>query len=106
MTLDQVPLQSGIGPAAVIDFSVRAAKDSDAMLSVADLNRYEAANGRIPNGAIVVARSGWGKFWPDKKQYMGTDQPGDVADLHFPGYSREVVEFLLKNREIAAIAID
>jgi kynurenine formamidase len=105
-TVDKVWLRECIGPAAVIDFSARAAKDADATLSVDDIQRYEAAHGRIPDGAIVVARSGWGRFWPDKKRYLGTDKPGDVANLHFPGFSAEAVEFLLKNRNVAAIAID
>jgi len=103
---DQVPLANCIGPAAVIDFSARAAKDPDATLSVDDIKAYEEQYGRIPDGAIVVARSGWGKFWPDKKRYLGTDKPGDVADLHFPGYSPEAAEWLVKNRSLAAIAID
>jgi kynurenine formamidase len=102
----QVPLSEMIGPAAVIDFSARAASDRDTTLSVDDINRYEAAYGRIPAGAIVVARSGWGKFWPDKKRYLGTDKPGDVAGLRFPGFSPEAVQFLLKNRQVIAIAID
>ncbi|MGH7778848.1 MAG: cyclase family protein [Candidatus Binataceae bacterium] len=105
LTLDQVPLASCVGPAAVVDFSERAAKDRDATLSVKDLERYEAAYGRIPDGAIIVARSGWGKYWPDKKTYMGTDKP-DVAGLRFPGFSADAVNWLLKNRKVAAIAID
>ena len=103
---DQVPLADCIGPAAVIDFSARAAKDSNAMLSVDDIKAYEEKYGRISDGAIVVARSGWGKFWPDKKGYLGTDKPGDVADLHFPGYAPEAAEWLVNNRNLAAIAID
>lgn len=105
-TLDQLALRECIGPAAVVDFSKRASKDPDATLSVDDIKEYESVNGEIPNGAIVVARSGWGKFWPDRKHYMGTDKPGDVEGLHFPGYSPEAVSFLLKNRHVAAIAID
>ena len=106
ITLDQVPLTDCIGPAAVIDFSARAAKEPDAMLSVDDIKAYEAANGRIPGGAVVVARSGWGKYWPDKKRYMGTDKPGDVAGLRFPGYSAEAAGFILNSRRVVAIAID
>jgi kynurenine formamidase len=53
-----------------------------------------------------VARSGWGKYWPDKAHYLGTAKPGDVAGLHFPGYSSEAVEYLLRNRHVNAIAID
>jgi len=105
-TVAEVSLGECIGPAAVIDFSARAANDRDATLSVDDIGRYEAAYGKIPDAAIVIARSGWGKFWPDKKRYLGTDQPGDVAGLHFPGFSPAAIEFLLKNRRVAAIAID
>ena len=106
MTVDQVPLTDMVGPAAVIDFSARAAHDPNAMLNVDDIQKWEAAHGQIPNGAIVVARSGWGRFWPDKKRYLGTDKPGDVAHLQFPGFSAEAVDFLLKERKVAAIAID
>lgn len=106
LTADKLPLGDFVGPAAVIDFSARARSNPDTTLSVDDIKKYEAAYGRIPDGAIVVARSGWGRFWPDKKRYLGTDKPGDVADLHFPGFSPEAVEYLLKNRDAAAIAID
>jgi kynurenine formamidase len=103
---NKVPLGDCIGPAAVIDFSERALKDPNATLSVADIQRYEKTYGRIPDGAIVVARSGWGRFWPDRKRYMGTDKPGDVAGLRFPGFSVAAVGFLLKRRKVIAIAID
>jgi kynurenine formamidase len=106
LTLDAVPLASCVGPAAVIDFSDRAAKDRNATLSIPDLERYETAFGRISDGAIVVAHSGWGKYWPDPKTYMGTDKPGDVAGLRFPGFSAEAVGWMLENRNVAAIAID
>jgi kynurenine formamidase len=106
MTADQVPLADCIGPAAVIDFSARAENNPDATLSVDDIAAYEKEYGEIPHGAIVVARSGWGRYWPDKKRYLGTDKPGDVAGLRFPGYSPEAVAFLLKHRDVAAIAID
>ena len=106
LTLDQVPLASCVGPAAVVDFSDRAAKDRNATLSVDDLERYESAHGRIPDGAIVVAHSGWGKFWPGQKAYMGTDRAGDVAGLRFPGFSLGAANWMLKKRNVAAIAID
>jgi kynurenine formamidase len=102
----QVALANCIGPAAVIDFSARAANDPDAMLKVDDIMSYEDKHGRIADGGIVVARSGWGKFWPDKKHYLGTDKPDEVGGLHFPGYSPEAAQWLLKNRNLAALAID
>jgi kynurenine formamidase len=106
MTADQMPLSAMIGPAVVIDFSQRAANNSNAMLAIEDIKRWESAYGNIPDSAIVVARSGWGQYWPDKRRYLGTDKYGDIAHLRFPGFSAEAVNYLLDSRKVAAIAID
>ena len=105
-TADQVPATAGIGPLVRVDVSAQAAKDADYRLSRADLAAWEQAHGRIPKGAIVVMYSGWGARWPDKKRYLGTDVAGDVANLHFPGFSREAAEFLVRERDINGIGVD
>jgi kynurenine formamidase len=105
-TSDAVPLESCVGPAAVIDVRPQAAADRDYRLTVNDIHAWEERNGRLPAGAIVIMRSGWGRFWPDKLRYLGTDKKGDVAHLHFPGFSEEAAAFLVKERDIAAIAVD
>lgn len=106
MSVDQVPMSYFVGPAVVIDFSARSENYPDATLSVVDLQAYERTHGQIPSGAIVVGRSGWGRYWPDKKHYLGSDKPGDVTHLHFPGFSPEAVKFLLTDRNVMALAID
>jgi len=103
---DEVPVQQLIGPAVVIDVRAQVAKDADYRLSVADLEAWEKQHGQIPKGAIVLMLSGWGARWPDKKRYLGTDQPGDVENLHFPAFSREAAEFLVSQREIDAVGVD
>ncbi len=106
ITTEKVPLSSCIGPACVIDVSRQASRDPDYRMTLDDVRNWERANGKLPRGAIVILFSGWGQFWPDKKKYLGTDVPGDVANLHFPGFSKEVAEFLVNDRDIAAIGID
>jgi kynurenine formamidase len=103
---DEVPLTSCIGPAVVIDVCESAARDSGYALAVDDLRRWESRNGRIPRGSVVVMFSGWGQRWTDRKSYLGTDKPLDADNLHFPGFSKEAVEFLLRERDIAALAVD
>ncbi|NOT58297.1 MAG: cyclase family protein [Deltaproteobacteria bacterium] len=103
---DEVPIQQLMGPAVVVDVRSQAAANSDYRLTVEDLTAWEKAHGRIPKGALVVMLSGWGTRWPDKKRYLGTDQAGDVANLHFPGFSREAAEFLVSQREIDGIGVD
>jgi kynurenine formamidase len=105
-TADQVPLSQLVGPVVVVDVSAAAAKDADYRLAVSDLEAWESKHGRIPGGAIVLMRSGWGERWPDRKTVLGTDRPGDVANLHFPGFSREAAEWLVRERDIAAIGVD
>lgn len=106
LTAEAVPLRSCIGPAVVVDVRAQAAADRDYRLQVTDLTAWEAAHGNIPAGAIVLIRTGWGVYWGDKRRYLGTDTPGDVANLHFPGYSKESAEFLVTQRDVAAIGID
>lgn len=103
---DEVPVQQLIGPAVVIDVHTQAEKDADYRLTVANLTAWEKTHGPIPKGAIVLMFSGWGSRWPDKKKVLGTDQPGDVANLHFPGFAKEAAEFLVSQREIDAIGVD
>ena len=105
-TADAVPLRSCIGPAAVVDVRAHAAADRDYRLTVDDIRQWENQNGQLPRGAIVILWSGWGAYWGDKLRYLGTAKPGDVANLHFPGFSKEAAEFLVKERDIAAVGVD
>jgi len=91
--VDQIPLSKLIGAAVVVDIAAACAKDPDYRLSLADIASWEKQQGAIPNGAIVLVHTGWGKFWPDRKRYLGSDAPGDTAHLHFPGISREAADF-------------
>lgn len=105
-TVDQIPLSKLIGPAAVVDVRDACAKDRDYRLRVDDLEGWERTHGRIPDGAIVLVHTGWGQYWPDKARYMGSVAPGDTANLHFPGISREAAEWLVSRRKISGIGID
>lgn len=107
-TTDQIPLDRLIGQAAVIDVSAASAANRDYRFTVADVEAWERANGRLPDGAILLFRTGFSKFWPDRKRYMGTDERGPeaVANLHFPGLSEELARFLVEQRKIAAVGLD
>ncbi|HME62180.1 MAG TPA: cyclase family protein, partial [Candidatus Binatia bacterium] len=97
-TTEQIPLAQTIGPAAVIDIRRKTGKDPDYRLAIEDIRAWEKAYGRLTAGAIVLIHSGWGKYWGDRKRYFGTDEPGNVTDLHFPGLSPQAAEFLVKQR--------
>jgi kynurenine formamidase len=107
-TLEQIPLEQLIGEAVVIDVSAAAATQPDYQVTTEDFQKWEQENGQLPAGAIVILRSGYGKFWPDRARYMGTAERGAaaVAKLHFPGLHPDAAKWLVANRSIKAIGLD
>jgi kynurenine formamidase len=106
--VDEIPLTQLMGDGVLIDVSLPCGADPDHLISTADLRAWEDQYGRIPDGAIVLLRTGFGRFWPDRTRYMGTDQRGEagVANLHFPGLDPDAAQWLVDNRSIHAIGLD
>ncbi len=75
-------------------------------LTPEDIAAFERDHGPIPAGAIVLLRTGWSRFWPDVKQYLGDDTPGDASKLRFPGYGVEAARLLVEQRHVAVLGID
>lgn len=107
-TVDEIPLEKLIGNAVKIDVSKKGTNDKDYQISVEDITNWEKENGQIPDESILLFQTGFGKFYPDKAKYLGTDKRGDdaVKDLHFPGLSHEAAKWLVENRKINAVGID
>src|SRR5437870_8956556 len=59
-TTDQIPLTQLAGAACVVDVSREVEADRDYRITPADLEAWERAHGRVPEGAIVLFRTGWG----------------------------------------------
>ena len=107
-SLEQVPLERLLGPAVAIDVAAPCARDRDHRVSVADLQGWEARHGEIPRGAIVLLRTGFGSYWPDRQRYLGSAARGAeaAAQLHFPGLHPDAARWLAAQREIRAVGID
>jgi kynurenine formamidase len=107
-SVDQIPLEQLTGPGLLIDVSAQCASNADYLVSVADFQNWERRNGRIAAGTIVLLRTGFGKYYPDRKKYLGTDErgAGAVAKLHFPGLDPAAARWLTQNRSIKAIGLD
>jgi kynurenine formamidase len=90
-------------PAVVVDIARRAAANPDTVVTVADLRDHERRHGRIESGSAVLMYSGWGAKVSDPDAYRGTDANGT---LHFPGFSAEACEWLIRRRRIRALGVD
>jgi kynurenine formamidase len=107
-SVDQIPLEQLTGPGLVVDVTAQCTKDPDYLISTADIQNWERRNGRIGAGSIVLLRTGFGRYYPDRKKYLGTDERGAaaVAKLHFPGLDPVAARWLTTNRSIKAIGLD
>ncbi|MGH8034265.1 MAG: cyclase family protein [Lysobacterales bacterium] len=105
---DEIPLGHLMGPAVVIDVHQQVSADRDYQVSVVDLQNWEVANRQLPDGVIVLLRTGFGSSWPDRETYLGTAVRGEEAIplLHFPGLDPAAARWLVNIRSIHAIGID
>ncbi|MGH7476816.1 MAG: cyclase family protein [Longimicrobiales bacterium] len=104
--VDELPLERLIGPGVVIDISEQAGADPDYVLTRADVLAWEEEHGRIEEGAIVMLRTGWARFWPDAERYLGVRQDADSLELHFPSYGADAARLLVEERGVAALGGD
>ncbi len=72
------------------------------------MQRWEGKHGRLADGAILLVRTGYDRFWPDRSNYMGTAErgPAAVAKLHFPGIDPALARFLVAERKVRAVGLD
>lgn len=101
-SIDEIQIENLVCPLAVIDVRDRTASDDDYCLSIADLERFEAHYGRIPDGGCVAMYSGW-------EDHLGTERFKnlDTAGVsHFPGFDEAAAEFLIHERHVSGIAVD
>ena len=100
-SVDELSLETLIGPASVIDVSDKVENNADYELTVEDIIDWEEVNGKIRKKSIVLLNTGWSRRWSDHERYKNVD---DSNKLHFPGYSAEAADFLVKKRGINGIA--
>jgi kynurenine formamidase len=91
-----------VGPAVVIDKSAEAAKDPGYLLTVADLEAFEAKHGEIPPGAWVLLRTGWDERATNKESFLNVGPDGPVT----PGPDADASRWLAEAREISGFGVE
>lgn len=100
--VDQIPARQLFGTAPVLDVRAEGAVNADYQLPSARIDQWEKCHGQIPEGAIVLLRTGWSSRWPDAGRYRNEDAAGR---MHFPGFSVDAIEQLIE-RKISGIGCD
>jgi kynurenine formamidase len=89
--IDELPATYAVRPLVVISIVDQVAKNPNYHLQVQDILDWEAKNGRIPKGSVVMVRSDWSKEWPN---------PELATRSEFPGVSLDALKFLHLQRKI------
>ena len=97
-----IPPSSLIGPACVIDKTAETEANPGYLLTAADLEAWEADNGRIPDGAWVLLRTGWGSRAQDEAAFLNVGENGPET----PGPDVEASRWLASERAIAGFGVE
>jgi kynurenine formamidase len=91
-----------VGPAVVIDKSAEVARDPGYLLTLADLEAFEADHGEIPSGAWVLFRADWDKRINDKERFFNVGPDGPVT----PGPDVAASMWLAEARDISGFGME
>jgi len=101
--VDQLRIENLVVPAVVINMTEKVRRDPDAVVTPDDIRAWERRYGRIPDNAAVLMASGWGARAGSVEAFRNTDSSGV---MHFPGFGKEAIDFLLTERRISGIGVD
>ncbi len=99
-SVDTVPPADFVAPAVVIDISAKSAENPDYLLTVADIEAWEAEHGTIPPRSWILLRTDWSKR--DVDAYTNRREDG----AHTPGPSAAAVTFLIEQREAHGLGVE
>ena len=99
-TMEDIPVSEMILPLIVLDVHEKVASNPDYQVTMEDVRTWEGLHGQVPAKTFVALRTDWHKRWPSAEQMRNRDAD-NIA--HSPGWSREVIDYLVKERNVTAI---
>jgi kynurenine formamidase len=86
----------------VVDHTAQAAADPDHLLSVEDVEAFEAEHGRLPEGGWLLFRTGWDARAQDEAAFLNADETGP----HTPGVEVACARWLASERAILGVGVE
>lgn len=101
-SVDRVAVDRLIGPAVVIDRSEQAAADPDYLLTVDDVQDFQAQHGPLPEGGWLLYRTGWDARAQDQAGFLNADDTGP----HTPGIAPDCARWLAEESPIVGVGVE
>ena len=86
----------------MVDKTAETEADPGYLLTVTDLEAWEAEHGRVPDGAWVLLRTGWGSRAQDEASFLNVGDNGPQT----PGPDVEASRWLANERDIAGFGVE
>jgi kynurenine formamidase len=93
-----VPPERLIGPAAVLDKSAEAAADPDYLITLEDIQAFEAEHGALPQGGWLLIRTGWDARADNQEKFLN--------EGHTPGPDVEAARYLAEQAGIVGVGVE
>ncbi len=100
---DQLPADSLVVPAIVIDVSGPATENPDYVLTPADVAQWERRHGPVPPSSLVLLFTAWQLYWDNPQEFINAGADGSMRT---PGFGPDAARFLLELRNVAGLGID
>ncbi|MBA3895520.1 MAG: cyclase family protein [Gemmatimonadales bacterium] len=101
--VDGLEARQFIGPAAVIDVTAEVRLDPNFVATRETILAWERQHGRVPPGAWVILRTGWGARAADAEAFMN---PGADGTPRYPGFGKDSAEFLTQERDVLGVGTE
>ena len=99
----EIPGDSLVTGAVVIDVNDLAMADPDYALSVGAVKEWERRHTEVTSGCIVLLFTGWERYWDEPGRFINA---GPDGIMHFPGFGMETARYLLEECGASGLGID
>jgi kynurenine formamidase len=96
--VSQVPPDRLVGPAALLDLSEQAARDSDFLLRREHVEQWQAGHGDLPEGGWLLYRTGWDARQGDARRFLNGG--------HTPGVAPECAHWLAEETSLIGLGVE
>ena len=100
-SVDDIGVKDMVMPLVILDVHEKVVLDPDYLVSMDDVNAWEAKYGKITQGSFVALRTDWSKRWAGGMDAMVNKGIDNV--FHYPGWSKDVIEYLSEDCKVTAI---
>ena len=100
-TVDKLAAKEFIGHAVVMDFTAECAADADFVLTAEHIQKWEEANGTIPEQSWIMFHTGWASK-------VGTEAYTNLQEdgAHTPGPDPSAIDFLVHQRNCKGLGVE